>query len=94
MMQEKDTVLEVKNLYKLFGPYDFLDERKAAFKLLELGASRMDVMETTGIMAAISDVSFSVKRGELLYLSVYQAVVNQLSYAALICCISRQRAKF
>ena len=23
-MQEKDTVLEVKNLYKLFGPYDFL----------------------------------------------------------------------
>ena len=35
-MQEKDTVLEVKNLYKLFGPYDFLDERKAAFKLLEL----------------------------------------------------------
>lgn len=36
MMQEKDTVLEVKNLYKLFGPYDFLDERKAAFKLLEL----------------------------------------------------------
>lgn len=93
-MQEKDTVLEVKNLYKLFGPYDFLDERKAAFKLLELGASRMDVMETTGIMAAISDVSFSVKRGELFVLMVYQAVVNQLSYAALICCISRQRAKF
>ena len=60
-MQEKDTVLEVKNLYKLFGPYDFLDERKAAFKLLELGASRMDV-------AAISDVSFSVKRGELFVL--------------------------
>ena len=69
-MQEKDTVLEVKNLYKLFGPYDFLDERKAAFKLLELGASRMDVMETTGIMAAISDVSFSVKRGELFVLIV------------------------
>ena len=67
-MQEKDTVLEVKNLYKLFGHYDFLDERKAAFKLLELGASRMDVMETTGIMAAISDVSFSVKRGELFVL--------------------------
>ena len=67
-MQEKDTVLEVKNLYKLFGPYDFLDERKPAFKLLELGASRMDVMETTGIMAAISDVSFSVKRGELFVL--------------------------
>lgn len=67
-MQDKDTVLEVKNLYKLFGPYDFMDERKAAFKLLELGASRMDVMETTGIMAAISDVSFSVKRGELFVL--------------------------
>lgn len=28
----------------------------------------MDVMETTGIMAAISDVSFSVKRGELFVL--------------------------
>ena len=56
------------NLYKLFGPLDFLDERKAAFKLLELGASRMYVMVTTGIMAAISDVSFSVKRGELFVL--------------------------
>ena len=43
-------------------------KEKAAFKLLELGASRMDVMETTGIMAAISDVSFSVKRGELFVL--------------------------
>ena len=93
-MQEKDTVLEVKNLYKLFGPYDFLDERKAAFKLLELGASRMDVMETTGIMAAISDVSFSVKRGELFVLIGLSGSGNQLSYAALICCISRQRAKF
>lgn len=67
-MPERDVVLEVKNLYKLFGPYDFLDERKAAFKLLELGATRADVMETTGIMAAVSDVSFSVKRGELFVL--------------------------
>ena len=67
-MQEKDTVLEVNNLFKLFGPFDFMDERNAPFKLLELGASRMDVMETTGIMAAISDVSFSVKRGELFVL--------------------------
>ena len=64
----QDTILEVKNLYKLFGPYDFMDEKKAAFKLLELGASRKDVVETTGIMAAISDVSFSVKRGELFVL--------------------------
>jgi len=32
MMQEKDTVLEVKNLYKLFGPYDFLDERKISVR--------------------------------------------------------------
>lgn len=33
-----------------------------------LEPARMDVMETTGIMAAISDVSFSVKRGELFVL--------------------------
>ena len=93
-MQEKDTVLEVKNLYKLFGPYDFLDERKAAFKLLELGASRMDVMETTGSWLRSAMFPSASKEVSFLYLSVYQAVVNQLSYAALICCISRQRAKF
>lgn len=64
----QETILEVKNLYKLFGPYDFMDEKKAAFKLLELGASRRDVIETTGITAAVSDVSFEVKKGELFVL--------------------------
>ena len=93
-MQEKDTVLEVKNLYKLFGPYDFLDERKAAFKLLETWSQPDGRYGNDRYHAAISDVSFSVKRGELFVLIGLSAVVNQLSYAALICCISRQRAKF
>jgi glycine betaine/proline transport system ATP-binding protein len=39
-----------------------------AYKLLELGATRKDVLETTGITAAVSDVSFEVKRGELFVL--------------------------
>ncbi len=63
-----DVILEVKNLYKLFGDFDFLDRSKAAYKLMELGATRREVMETTGIMAAVSNVSFDVKRGELFVL--------------------------
>lgn len=63
-----DIILEVKNLYKLFGDFNFLDRTKAAYKLMELGATRREVMETTGIMAAVRNVSFDVKRGELFVL--------------------------
>ena len=35
-------ILEVRHLYKIFAPLDFRGEKKMAYKLLELGATRQD----------------------------------------------------
>lgn len=61
-------ILEVRHLYKIFAPLDFRGEKKMAYKLLELGATRQDVLEATGMMAAVTDVSFRVGKGEIFVL--------------------------
>lgn len=61
-------ILEVRHLYKIFAPLDFRGEKKMAYKLLELGATRQDVLETTGMTAAVTDVSFRVGKGEIFVL--------------------------
>jgi glycine betaine/proline transport system ATP-binding protein len=68
MMNQQEPIMKVRHLYKLFAPNDFRGDKKPAYKLLELGATRRDVLETTGIMAAVSDVSFDVRKGELFVL--------------------------
>lgn len=61
-------ILEVRHLYKIFAPLDFRGEKKMAYKLLELGATRQDVHEATGMTAAVTDVSFRVGKGEIFVL--------------------------
>ena len=61
-------ILEVRHLYKIFSPLDFRGEKKWAYKLLELGATRQDVLEATGMTAAVTDVSFRVGKGEIFVL--------------------------
>lgn len=61
-------ILEVRHLYKIFAPLDFCGEKKMAYKLLELGATRQDVLEATGMTAAVTDVSFRVGKGEIFVL--------------------------
>ena len=61
-------ILEVRHLYKIFAPLDFRGEKKMAYKLLELGATRQDVLEATGMTAAVTDVSFRVGKGEIFVL--------------------------
>lgn len=62
------SILEVRHLYKIFAPLDFRGEKKMAYKLLELGATRQDVLEATGMTAAVTDVSFRVGKGEIFVL--------------------------
>ena len=64
----KTPILEVRHLYKIFAPLDFRGEKKMAYKLLELGATRQDVLEATGMTAAVTDVSFRVGKGEIFVL--------------------------
>ena len=61
-------ILEVRHLYKIFAPLDFRGEKQMAYKLLELGATRQDVLEATGMTAAVTDVSFRVGKGEIFVL--------------------------
>ena len=61
-------ILVVRHLYKIFAPLDFRGEKKMAYKLLELGATRQDVLEATGMTAAVTDVSFRVGKGEIFVL--------------------------
>lgn len=54
-----DVVIEVKNLYKIFG-----SNPARAFALLEQGASKDEILARAGCTVAIADASFTVRRGE------------------------------
>jgi len=55
-----DVVIEVRNLFKVFGP-----DPDQAFPLLEKGLSKEEILEKTGCVVAINDASFQVHRGEM-----------------------------
>ena len=47
-----ETILEVKNLYKLFKSNELADGEELAFQMLEEGSDAAAVRERTGIFAA------------------------------------------
>ncbi len=54
------TILEVQNLYKVFGPTP--DE---AFPLIEKGLDKNKIFEQTGLTVGVKDVSLSINEGEI-----------------------------
>ena len=52
--------IEVKNLYKIFGPHP-----RQALKKLESGVSKDDLFKKTGHTVGVHNVSFSVEQGEI-----------------------------
>ena len=80
-------ILEVRHLYKIFAPLDFRGEKKMAYKLLELGATRQDVLEATGMTAAVTDVSFRVGKGEIFVLIGLSGSGKSTLVRCSICCI-------
>jgi len=55
-----DVKLEVKNLYKIFGP-----NPQRAFLLLEQGKSKDEIFRETRLTIGVNNASFSVNRGEI-----------------------------
>lgn len=53
-------VIEVKNLYKVFG-----DNPEKAFPLIDQGRSKAEILEKTGNTVGIDNASFSVRRKEM-----------------------------
>lgn len=54
------TILEVKDLYKVFG-----DSPDEVFPLLENGLDKDEIFEKTGMTVGVKDVSLSIKQGEI-----------------------------
>lgn len=55
-----ETILSVKNVYKLYGL-----EKNRALKLLEAGESKDEIYKKTGVTIALSNVSLDIKKGEI-----------------------------
>ena len=62
-MKNPKTVLEIKNVSKLYGL-----NKGDAIKLLKKGASKEEVLKKTGVSVALWDASFDVKEGEIFVL--------------------------
>ncbi len=54
------TILEVKDLYKVFG-----DSPDEVFPLLENGLDKDEIFEKTGMTVGVKDVSLSIQQGEI-----------------------------
>jgi len=54
-------IVEVKNLYKIFGH----NPKERAMPLVEKGLSKAEILEKTGCTVGINDASFSVRKREI-----------------------------
>lgn len=54
------TILEVRNLFKVFG-----EEPDKAFPLLEKGLDKDQIFDATGLTVGVKDVSLSINQGEI-----------------------------
>lgn len=54
------TMLEVKNLFKVFG-----ETPEGAFTLIEQGLNKDQIFEQTGLTVGVKDVSLSINEGEI-----------------------------
>ncbi len=58
--QNGETVIELKNVTKIYGP-----NRSEATRMMRHGASKDQVLEKTGATVALWDVNLKIKRGEI-----------------------------
>lgn len=63
MPDEKDIVINVEHLYKLYGA-----NKKSAFEMLSKNADKNQILKKTGVTVAVDDVSFQVERGKIFVL--------------------------
>ncbi|MCF8108221.1 MAG: glycine betaine/L-proline ABC transporter ATP-binding protein ProV [Desulfohalobiaceae bacterium] len=59
-MDERNAIVVVKNLYKIFG-----QNPERAFKLFEEGKEKDEIYKETGLTVGVRDASFEVREGEI-----------------------------
>ena len=52
--------LEIKNLYKIFGEHP-----NRAFKYIEKGLNKAQILEKTGLSLGVKDASLAIEEGEI-----------------------------
>ena len=52
--------LEIKNLYKIFGEHP-----QRAFKYIEKGLSKEQILEKTGLSLGVKDANLTIEEGEI-----------------------------
>jgi glycine betaine/proline transport system ATP-binding protein len=60
VLMQNEVKLEVKNLYKIFGPHP-----KRAMKLLEEGLDKESIFEKTETTVGVQSASFEIRKGEI-----------------------------
>jgi len=60
MSTERETLISVKNLYKLFG-----NESKTHMQRVHEGQSKEQILEETGHTLGLKDINLDIKRGEI-----------------------------
>ncbi len=68
--------LEIKNLYKIFGEHP-----QRAFKYIEQGLSKEQILEKTGLSLGVKDASLAIEEGEIFVIMDYPVRVNPQWYA-------------
>ena len=63
MTNDKDIILRVEHLTKMFG-----SKKTAARELLKKGVSKDEILKQTGVTVAVDDISFDVERGKIFTL--------------------------
>jgi glycine betaine/proline transport system ATP-binding protein len=63
MNSEKDIILRVEHLTKMFG-----SKKVQARELLKEGRSKDEILRHTGVTVAVDDISFEVERGKIFTL--------------------------
>ncbi len=63
MTDERDIILRVEHLTKMFG-----SKKAMAAELLKKGAGREEILRQTGVTVAVNDISFEVERGKVFVL--------------------------
>lgn len=63
MTNEKDIILRVENLTKMFGT-----KKTTAREMLKNGRSKEEILKQTGVTIAVDNISFEVERGKIFTL--------------------------
>jgi len=63
MSEKNDIAISCQNVWKIFG-----DRPKVAWDMLDEGATRQEIIEQTGQVIAVKDVSFDVRENEIFVL--------------------------